>query len=157
MDWNLIRKAIITDISKVVSILSSFYTEDELQGVYLYLRMRMKDEHHFFILIDESNQMCLFVERIGNFKCQFHIYSTEEGRGSVILNFFKECAEYIFSNTSYKALITYITQRHASIFARKVGFLPGGIIEGSGNRGEDEEIFIGTKENIMKRLNIGGM
>lgn len=153
----MVRAANIGEIGKVVGVLSSTYSEEELESVYMYLSMKIRDTPSYSVLIDSSNSMIMILERAGNFKAQFHVYSTEDSRGSNILVFGKECAKWISENTNYTSLLSFVRSRHASIFIRKFGLKPIGNCKDAGGVGEDEMLFCGSMEEIKNKLKLGGV
>lgn len=134
--------------------MSSSFSEEDIAKMYLYLSMKIRDTANFIVLMDSTNSMCLLVERIGGLKCQFHIYSIPESRGSYILTFAKECAEWIFSNTIYTSFLSFVSSRHAALFIRKIGLSSVGDIEDAGGPGNTEVLYSGTIGSISKKLNI---
>lgn len=150
----MIRLARLIDIGKVVQIFRETYNEEELKGIYPYLSFKIKNPEEYFILLDSSDSICLIVERIGNFKCQFHIYSTPEHRGKSILSFSKKAATWIFENTLYTSFLTFSKNRPSSLMARKIGMEEVGLIRDAGGEGQGELLFQGDREMIKNKLNI---
>lgn len=150
-----IREANISDVGKIVTILSSTYSEEELEGAYLYFVQRVRDTTHFKVLIDQDNSVCALIERVGNYKAQVHIYSTELSRGKYVLNFAKEGFKYLFENTNYTSFITFSPSRLVSLFSISLGFKSLGSMEDSGGVGVEEEMLYASRSNIVSKLKLG--
>lgn len=151
----MVRQADISDIGKIVAVMSHTYSKRELEGIHMYLSMRVRDTTSCTILIDSSNSMIMILDRMGNFKVQFHIYSTHDSRGSSILIFGRECTKWVIENTNYTSIYSFVSSRHASIFIRKFGLKPLGNCVDAGGEGQDEMLFCASIEHI--KLKLGGM
>lgn len=150
----MIREADISDARRVIGILSSYYSEEELEGALLYFMIRVRDKAHFSILLDKDNSVCVFLERVGNFKAQVHIYATELARGSYVSIVSKEIFKYVFNNTKYTSFITFSPSRVTSIFSRRFGFKALGSVEDAGGEGVDEEFLYASKKMIIDKLKL---
>ena len=69
----MIKLCDILDISKIVTIISDTYSEDQLEGIELYLSMKMRRGKEHICLLSSNNKMVMPIERIDNYKCQFHL------------------------------------------------------------------------------------
>ena len=93
------RLATIVDIPKIITVLLDTYTEEELLGMEALLSLKSRDTFDFQTFISDEDDIVIFFERMGNFKCQFHLYSLKEARGKKVNNCFYQCVDFLINNT----------------------------------------------------------
>lgn len=135
-----IRKATIADIQYIVSIFQNFFTDNQLQGIELYLYYKVKENDY---LLSEDNNFLIIFERMGNFKCQVHVYTKPEVRGSSSKKYFLEALDYIKLNNNYTCFFTFILPGHraAEVAAKYMGFKKQCSIPNAGGNEMDEVLY----------------
>ena len=97
----------LCDIPLVMAILQSHYGKDLMEGMEAYLSSAVRVHNY---LISSDNSILIMVERIGNFKAQFHFYALPEKSFKSKIEFARQCIIYLFSSTNYTSLLTFIPE-----------------------------------------------
>lgn len=139
----LLRKASILDIPHIISLLTYTYGEDNMQGVEWYYSNRIRNEFDILYLLNDDNTALFMFERVGNFKCQLHVYTTKDCRGKRFVSNFKEAIKYLKEYTTYSIILTFVPvdNKAADLMTRKMGFDLVGSIEDAGGKGKEEVLY----------------
>lgn len=138
-----LRKANLSDLPYIISLLTYTYGEENMQGAEWYYSQRVRNEFDILYLLNEDNTALFMYERIGNFKCQLHVYTSKAVRGKRFLNCFEESLNYLKENTTYSIILTFVPvdNKAADVMTRRAGFDLVGSIEHSGGKGKEEVLY----------------
>jgi hypothetical protein len=139
----MLRKANLADLPYIISLLTLTYGEEDMKGAEWYYSQRIRNEFDILYLLNEDNTALFMFERIGNFKCQLHVYTYKAVRGKRLVNCFKESLEYLKDNTNYSLIITFVPadNKAADAITRRVGFDLVGSIEHAGGLNKEEVLY----------------
>lgn len=145
----IIRSATILDIQYIVPLLEEHYGCDLMYGMELHLSAKIRDSFNNLIIINSDNTMVLFVERMGNFKCQLHIYTFSKARGRGVKTFFNLALDKIINEVGYTTFFTFVPEENkaADFAARVVGFKKIIDIEDAGGNNKKETMYLLTKKD----------
>lgn len=137
----MIRRAYIYDIPEVVEILS--YTYDNLEDMELRLSINMRNKGYYTYYLDDDNTTLVAVERIGNFKAQFHIYTSKGSGGKRLKKLTKEVIEDLKRDHNYTSLLTFVpSDNRAGHFMAKIGGMEKiGVVNDAGGTGKSETLY----------------
>jgi hypothetical protein len=138
-----LRKANLADLPHIISLLTYTYGEENMKGAEWYYSQRIRNEFDILYLLNEDNTALFMFERIGNFKCQLHVYSTKAVRGKRGVKCFEEALEYLRENTMYTIVLTFVPvdNKAADVMTRRVGFDLVGSIEHAGGLNKEEVLY----------------
>ena len=139
-----IRAATIADIQYIVPLLEEHYSCDLMYGMELHLSTKIRDSFNNLIILNSDNTMVLFVERMGNFKCQLHIYTASKVRGREVKIFFNSALDKIIEEVGYTTFFTFVPEENvaADFAARVVGFKKIIEIEDAGGDNKKETMYL---------------
>lgn len=139
----MIRQANILDIPHIINLLTYTYGEEAMHGAEWYYSNRIRNEFDILYLLNDDNSAVFMFERIGNFKCQLHVYSTKAARGKKGVSCFLEAIQYVKDNTTYSLILTFVPvgNKAADAMARRVGFDLVGSIEHAGGLNKEEVLY----------------
>ena len=135
------RVANISDIQYIIPLLAYHYGEDKMEGLEFYLSMRIKNTFDNTYMLNEGNNLLFMFERIGNFKCQFHVYSLPEVRGRGMK---KELLNAISSLSQYSCFLTFVPNKDKAAHAgvRVVGGKLLAVVPDAGGKGNNEALYV---------------
>lgn len=136
------RIANISDIQYIVPLLASHYGEDKMEGIEFYLSTRIRNTFENTYMLNEDNNLLFMFERIGNFKCQFHVYSLPEVRGRGMK---KEFLGALTSLPQYSCFLTFVPNKDnkaAHVAARSVGGKLLAVVPDAGGKGNNEALYV---------------
>jgi len=135
------RIANISDIPHIITLLSYHYGEDKMEGIEYYLSIKIRNTFENTYMLNEENNLLFIFERIGNFKCQFHVYSLLEARGRGMK---KEFLSSMSTLTQYSSFLTFVPNKDkaAHVATRAVGGKLIGVIPNAGGKGNNEALYV---------------
>lgn len=135
------RVANISDIQYIIPLLVHHYGGDKMEGIEFYLSMKIKNTFENTYMLNEENNLLFIFERIGNFKCQFHVYSLPEARGRGMK---KEFLSSISTLTQYSSFLTFVPNKDkaAHVATRAVGGKLLAVIPNAGGKGNNEALYV---------------
>jgi hypothetical protein len=136
------RDATIVDIPTIITLLAHHYGEDKMEGMEFYLSNRIRNTFDNTYMLNEDNNLLFIFERIGNFKCQFHVYSLPEIRGRGMKKEFIDALESL--SNRYSAFLTFVPNKDkaAHVATRAVGGKLLAVVPNSGGKGINEALYI---------------
>ena len=121
----------LCDIPDIIRILEGCYGEGTLGAIEAYLsaKLRFKIDNNY--LMNEDRDTLVIFERVGVYKCQFHVYSLKKRQFKEVKRFFEDCMSYIKTIQNYTCFMTFIPEgdQRAEMAARvsnckKIGVIP---------------------------------
>ena len=96
--------------------------------------------------------MLVIFERIGIFKCQFHIYTLGKHKGFEVKDFFEKCFDYICENYNYTSFITFVPEgmKYAERACGVIGCKCLGVVENAGGN-TPEKLYTLTRGTYKRR------
>lgn len=146
------RVAKLNDIKYIITIFEEYY--NNLGGMEAWLSARLRNPIEYTYILNEENTALIIFERIGNYKCQFHIYSMESCRGKKLKKFCIEAAKHMIKHYNYTLYLTFIPKgmAEAEVFARLLGCTKVQDIEDAGGERMLEVLYMTTKQKFIDRF-----
>jgi len=129
------------DIPSIISILSSTY--DNLEGMEAQISIFLKVPNYYTLYLDTDETTFIQVDRVGNYKAQFHVYTSKGSGGKRLKKLMEAMVEDIKKDYNYTSLLTFIPSDNMAgkIMATIGGMTKIGEVVDAGGSGKNELLY----------------